>query len=68
MFRVEKIRKNNSAGLISSFSAHSAAMALVLTMVLGPSNALARRPPLLGRLVSRPPRSLGSRLTLLQAA
>jgi hypothetical protein len=45
MFRVEKIRKNNSAGLISSFSANIAAMALVLTMVLGPSNAFARRPP-----------------------
>jgi hypothetical protein len=45
MFRVEKIRKNNTGGLTSSFAAHIAAMALVLTMVLGPSNALARRPP-----------------------
>jgi len=45
MFRIEKIRKNNRASLISSFSAHIAAIALVLTMVLGPSNALARRPP-----------------------
>ncbi len=45
MFRIEKVRKDNRAGLISSFSTHIAAMALVLIMVLGPSNALARRPP-----------------------
>lgn len=45
MFRIEKVRKDNRAGLISSFSAHIAATALVITMVLGPSNALARRPP-----------------------
>jgi hypothetical protein len=45
MFRIEKVRKDNRAGVISSFSAHIAAIALVLTMVLGPSNALARRPP-----------------------
>jgi chitodextrinase len=45
MFRIEKVGKDNRAGLISLCSAHIAAMALVLIMLLGPSNALARRPP-----------------------
>jgi hypothetical protein len=46
MFRIEEVRKNDRAGLlISSFPAHIAAMVLVLTMVLGPSIASARRPP-----------------------
>jgi hypothetical protein len=42
MFGVEGVRENNRAGLlISSFAAHTAAMALVLIMVLGPSTASA---------------------------
>lgn len=46
MFRTEEVRETNRAGLlISSFATHFAAMALVLIMVLGPSTALARRPP-----------------------
>jgi hypothetical protein len=46
MFSIEEVRKDNKAGLlISSFAAHAAAIALVLTMVLGPSTASARRPP-----------------------
>jgi hypothetical protein len=46
MFRIEEVRKNNRTGLlISSFAAHIASMILVLTMVLGPSTASARRPP-----------------------
>jgi hypothetical protein len=46
MFRIEEVRKNNRTRLlISSFAAHIAAMILVLTIVLGPSTASARRPP-----------------------
>ncbi len=46
MFTVEEFRKNNRARrLISSFVAHFAAITLVLTMVLGPSTASARRLP-----------------------
>ena len=46
MFRIEEVRKNDSARmLISSFAAHFAAMVLVVTMVLGPADASARRPP-----------------------
>jgi chitodextrinase len=46
MLRIEEVRKNKRAGLfVSSFTAHIAAMALVLIMVLGPSTASARRPP-----------------------
>jgi len=46
MFRIEEVRKNNRTRLlISSLAAHIAAMILVLTMVLGPSTASARRPP-----------------------
>jgi hypothetical protein len=46
MFRIEEVRKNDRAGLlISSFGAHIAAMVLVLVMVLGASDASARRPP-----------------------
>jgi hypothetical protein len=46
MFGIEEVRKNNRTRLlISSFAAHIAAMILVLTMVLGPSTASARRPP-----------------------
>jgi hypothetical protein len=42
MFSIEEVRENNRARLlISSFAAHIAAMALVLTMVLGPSTASA---------------------------
>ncbi len=47
MFRIKEVRENNRAGLlISSFVADIAAMALVLIMVLGPSTASARRPPM----------------------
>jgi len=42
MFSIEKLRKNRPS---SSFVAHFAAMILVLTMVLAPSTASARRPP-----------------------
>jgi hypothetical protein len=46
MFTVEELQQNNRARLlISSFVAHFAAMILVLTMVLGPSIASAKRPP-----------------------
>ena len=46
MFSIEEARENNRAGLpISSFAAHTAAIALVLIMVLGPATASARRPP-----------------------
>jgi hypothetical protein len=42
MFSIKEVRENNRARLlISSFAAHIAAMALVLTMVLGPSTASA---------------------------
>jgi len=45
MFKVE-VRKNNRVRLIvSPFAAHIAAMAVVLTMILGPSTAFAGRPP-----------------------
>src|SRR6266487_6670763 len=45
MFSIE-VRKNNRARLlVSPFAAHIAATAIVLMMVLGPSTALARRPP-----------------------
>lgn len=44
MFSIEEVRENNRAGLlISSFVAHTAAIALVLIMVLGPSTASAVR-------------------------
>jgi chitodextrinase len=45
MFRSEEVRKNKTAGFISSVAAHITAMAIVLIMVLGPSTASARRPP-----------------------
>jgi hypothetical protein len=46
MFRIEEVGNNNRTGLsISSFAAHIAAVILVLTVVLGPSTASARRPP-----------------------
>jgi len=46
MFRIEEVRKNDSARvLISSFMAHIATMVLVVPMVLGPADASARRPP-----------------------
>jgi hypothetical protein len=46
MFNIEKLRNNNKATrLVSSFVAHFAAMALILTMVLAPSTASAKRPP-----------------------
>ena len=46
MFRIEEVRKNNRTGLLnSSFAAHIAIMILVLTVVLGPWTASARRPP-----------------------
>ncbi len=46
MFSIEEARKNNRTDLlISSFAAHTAAIALVLIMVLGASTASARRPP-----------------------
>jgi Fibronectin type III domain len=46
MFRIVEVRKNNrTRRLNSAFAAHIAAMILVLTMVLGPSSASARRPP-----------------------
>jgi Fibronectin type III domain len=46
MFRIEEVRESNGAGLlISSFSAHIAAIALVLIMVLSASTASARRLP-----------------------
>jgi chitodextrinase len=46
MFRIEEVGKNTRAGLISSFgAAHIAAMVLVVTVILGPSTASARRPP-----------------------
>ena len=45
MFNIEEVRKNNRTGLlISSFTAHIAAIALVLIMVLGPFTASAVRP------------------------
>jgi len=45
IFSIEGVRENNRAGLlISSFAAHTAAIALVLIMVLGPSTASAVRP------------------------
>ena len=45
MFRIEEVRENNRARvLISSFAAHTAAIALVLTMALGPSTASAAGP------------------------
>ena len=45
MFRIEEVRENNRAGLlISSFAAHTAAITLVLIMVLGPSTTSAVRP------------------------
>jgi Fibronectin type III domain len=46
MFRIEEVRKNNRARrLRSSFAAHTAAIILVLKMVLGSSTASASRPP-----------------------
>src|SRR2546429_132384 len=48
MFGIEKVRENNKSGLvISSFTAHSAAMALVLVFIIvfTASTASARRPP-----------------------
>ncbi len=46
MFSIEQVRENNKSGLvISSFTAHIAATAVVLMMVLGSSTASARRPP-----------------------
>jgi hypothetical protein len=46
MSKIEEVRNNNRRGrLVPSFAAHIAATILVLTMVLGPSTALARRPP-----------------------
>src|SRR6266498_4376475 len=46
MFSIEEARENDTAHLlISSFAAHTAAIALVLIMVLGASTASARRPP-----------------------
>jgi len=46
MFGIEGVRKNKGVGLLmSSFEAHIAAIALIVMMVLGPSTALARRPP-----------------------
>jgi hypothetical protein len=46
MLSIEEVRKNNrTRRLISSFAAHIAAVILVLTMVLVPSTASARRPP-----------------------
>jgi hypothetical protein len=45
MFRIEKVGENNRAGvLVSSFAAYTAAIVLGLTMVLGPSTALAAGP------------------------
>jgi chitodextrinase len=46
MFRIEDVRKNNSASLrISPFATYIAATAVALMMVLGPSIASAKRPP-----------------------
>jgi chitodextrinase len=46
MFRIKEVRKNNRVSLlVSPSAAHIAATAAVLMMVLGPSTALARRPP-----------------------
>jgi hypothetical protein len=44
--QIQKVEKNNgTCRLISSYAAHFAAVVLVLTIVLDPSTASARRPP-----------------------
>ena len=46
MFRIEKIRKNNGAGLyVSPFATYIAATAMLFTLVFGTSTASARRLP-----------------------
>jgi chitodextrinase len=45
MSRIKEIRKNKQNGLLFSFVAHIAAIILILTMIVAPSTALARRPP-----------------------